>query len=107
MSYSRGIVPSTVKIALLEGKEFEGRMIDATGKPIVKKSVVPLLRVGDQRSPRGFSILMLPAEIEKELTAETDHDGRFRFKKLSGIRPTLHPRSRRRVRRNAGNDEFE
>ena len=42
-------VPSTTKIKLWEGKEFEGRMIDAAGKPIAKASIVPLLRCGRPR----------------------------------------------------------
>jgi hypothetical protein len=78
--YAKGIVPSVARITLFEGKEFEGRMTDAAGKPIAKASVTPLMRVSDQESPRGFSLLILPGEVAKELTAETDADGRFRLK---------------------------
>jgi hypothetical protein len=81
MQYVQGVALSQVqvKVALMTGKECPGRMIDAAGKPIAKAAVMPLFRVSDDSSPGG-SMVVLPAELQKELTVETDADGRFRFK---------------------------
>jgi len=82
--WSKNTLPSNCKITLVEGRECEGRMVDAAGKPIAKAAIVPLLWLGGQTTPGGYTILVLPAELQKELTTETDADGRFRFKQFPG-----------------------
>ncbi len=70
-------LPRNCRITLIEGKDYEGRLIDKEGRPIDKAVVQPLLWLGGERSPDTYQYLLLPPVLREKLGAETDADGRF------------------------------
>jgi hypothetical protein len=74
--------PAEFQLRPREVKEYRGRLVDASGRPIAKASIRPRSFAQTRGEDGDYSNIFFPVEWEKELTAESGADGAFTIREF-------------------------